>query len=66
MSSIVVSPKSQKEFQFVSELLNKLGVRSKVLSDEELEDLGIAIMMKDVDRSEVVSEDEIMRKLKAS
>ena len=66
MSSIVVSPKSQKEFQFISELLNKLGVRSKVLSDEELEDLGLAIMMKDVDRSDVVDEAEIIQKLKAN
>jgi len=66
MSSIVVRPKNQKEFQFVSELLSKLGVRSKVLSDEELEDLGLAVMMKDVDRSEVVDEAEIMRKLKSS
>ncbi|MEM6737744.1 MAG: hypothetical protein AAF620_16900 [Bacteroidota bacterium] len=66
MSSIVVSPKNSKEFEFVSELLNKLGVRSKVLSDEELEDLGLSIMMKEVDRSEVVSEDEVMQKLKAS
>ena len=66
MSSIVVSPKSQKELQFISELLSKLGVRSKVLSDEELEDLGLAVMMKDVDRSEVIGEDEIMQKLKAS
>jgi len=66
MSSIVVSPKSQKELRFISELLSKLGVRSKVLSDAELEDLGLAVMMKDVDRSEVVREDEIMQKLKAS
>lgn len=66
MSSIVVNPKSQKELQFISELLNKLGVRSKVLSDEELEDLGLSVMMKDVDRSEVVTEDEIMKKLKTT
>ena len=66
MSSIVISPKSQKELQFISELLSKLGVRSKVLSDAELEDLGLAVMMKDVDRSEVVGEDEIMQKLKVS
>ncbi len=65
MSSIVVSPKSRKEFQFVSELLSKLGVRSKVVSDEELEDLGLAVMMKDVDRSEFVDETEIVQKLKA-
>ena len=66
MSSIVVSPKSQKELQFISELLKKLGVRSKVLSDEELEDLGLSVMMKDVDRSEVVTEDAVMKKLKAT
>ena len=66
MSSIVVNPKNQKEFQFVSELLNKLGVHSKVVSDEELEDLGLALMMKDVDRTEVVSEAEIIRKLTTS
>lgn len=64
MSSIVVNPKSEEELQFISELLDKLGVRSKVLSDEELEDLGLSLLMKDVDRSDIATEDEIMAKLK--
>ena len=55
---------SQQELQFLSELLKKLGVDSKVLSDEDVEDLGLAALMKDVDRSDSVSEDEIMKKLK--
>jgi hypothetical protein len=63
MSSIIVSPKSQQELQFLSELLKKLGVDSKVLSDEDSEDLGLAVLMKDVDRSEIVSEDDIIKKL---
>ncbi|MEQ8425752.1 MAG: hypothetical protein RIA63_13635 [Cyclobacteriaceae bacterium] len=63
MSSIVVNPKSQQELQFLSELLKKLGVDSKVLSDEDSEDLGLAVLMKDVDRSDVVSEDDVMKKL---
>ncbi len=63
MSSIVINPKSKKELQFISELLDKLGVRSKVLSDAELEDLGLSLMMKEVDRSDVALEDEIMSKL---
>lgn len=63
MSSIVVNPKSQQELQFLSELLKKLGVDSKVLSDEDSEDLGLAILMKDVDRSDIVSEDDIIKKL---
>ena len=63
MSSIVVSPKSEKELQFISELLQKLGVNAKVLSDEDTEDLGLSILMKDVDRSDLASEDEVMSKL---
>ncbi len=64
MSSIVISPKNRKELQFISKLLNKLGVNSKVLSEEDTEDLGLSVLMKDVDRSELASEDEIMLKLK--
>ncbi len=56
MSSIVVNPKSQEELQFLSELLKKLGVDS--------EDLGLAFLMKDVDRSDFVPEEEVMKKLK--
>ncbi|MBZ0246342.1 MAG: hypothetical protein K8H85_10370 [Cyclobacteriaceae bacterium] len=63
MSSIVVNPKSQQELQFLSELLKKLGVEAKVLSDEDTEDLGLAVLMKDVDRSQIASEDDIMEKL---
>ena len=64
MSSIVVNPKNPQELQFLSELLQKLGVDAKVLSDEDTEDLGLAVLMKDVDRSDVASEDEVMSKLK--
>lgn len=64
MSSIVVNPKNPQELQFISELLQKLGVDARVLSDEDTEDLGLAVLMRDVDRSEVASEDEVMSKLK--
>jgi len=64
MSSIVINPKSSKELKFIAELLNKLGVRSKVLSDEDTEDLGLSLLMKDADRSHIASEDEVMAKLK--
>lgn len=64
MSSIVINPKSQQELQFISKLLKKLGINSKVLSDEDSEDLGLSVLMRDVDRSDFVTEDEIMSKLK--
>lgn len=64
MRSIVISPKNQKELEFISKLLKKLGVNSKVLSNEDTEDLGLALLMKDIDRSDLASEHEIMDKLK--
>ncbi|MFT7231450.1 MAG: hypothetical protein ACI8TA_000659 [Cyclobacteriaceae bacterium] len=64
MSSIVISPKSSQELKFISELLQKLGVKSKVISDEDTEDLGLSLLMKDVDRSDIVTEDEIIAKLR--
>lgn len=64
MSSIVVSPKNPNEFQFLSELLKKLGADVKVLSDEDMEDIGLSILLKEADRSEVASEEEVLSNLK--
>jgi hypothetical protein len=66
MSSIVISPKDPNEFKFLKNLLEKLGVKSKVLSDEDIEDLGMSVLMKDADRSDRVSESEVINKLKSS
>lgn len=64
MGSIVISPRDQKEFEFIKNLLQKLGVKSKVLANADIEDLGMSILMKDVDRSDKVSESEVMKNLK--
>ena len=64
MSSMLINPKNEKEMQFLSELFKKLGVDATVLSDEEAEDIGLSILMKDADRSDLVTEEEIMAKLK--
>lgn len=65
MSAIVINPKNPKELKFISELLNKLGVDAKVLSDEDTEDLGLSLLMKEVDRSDIASEEEVLKKLRA-
>ena len=61
---MLINPKNEKEMQFLSELFQKLGVDATVLSDEEAEDIGLSILMKDADRSDLVTEEEIMAKLK--
>lgn len=65
MKSIVISPKNSNELKFVSTLLKKLSIPTKVLSDEEIEDLGLSILMREADRKKKVSRETIMRKLKS-
>ena len=63
MKSIVITPKDAHELKFVSELLKKLGINSRVLNEEEQEDVGMSILMEEVDRSSKVSKEDIMKKL---
>ena len=65
MKSIVITPRNQSELKFVTELLKKLGISTRVLSDEEKEDIGLSILMNEARTDELVSEEEIMDKLKS-
>lgn len=63
MESVIITPRNKKELEFVSDLLNKLGINSKKLSLEEKEDLGLALSMREADRTKKVPETIIMKKL---
>lgn len=63
MESVIITPKNKKELKFVSDLLSKLGIDSKKISLEEKEDLGLAMLMREADRSKKVSESTILKKL---
>jgi len=63
MESIVITPKTKDEAKIITDLLNKMNISSSVITDEEKEDLGLLMMMKEVDRNDKVSRDEIMKKL---
>lgn len=65
MKSVVITPKTRKELEFVSNLLKKLGISSKLLSIEEVEDLGLAVLMKEADRSKKISRNIIVKKLQS-
>lgn len=64
MDTIVINPKDENELKFITELLVKLGVDSKILNEKEKEDLGMSILLKEVDRGNRVSEKEVFEKLK--
>ena len=63
MKALVIKPKNDSEFRFLSDLLKKLGVGSSSLTYEELEDIGLAKLMRKADKTKKVSRAEIMKKL---
>ena len=65
MKAIVVTPKSDIEFKFISDLLKKLGIGTSTLSKDEIEDIGMLKLLNNVDKSKKASRSEIMKKLSA-
>jgi len=63
MKAIVVTPKNSNELKFVTDLLKKLGVGSSTVNQEDLEDLGMSKLMRQVDKTKQASRKEIMKKL---
>jgi hypothetical protein len=63
MKAIVVTPKNSNELKFVTDLLKKLGVGSSTVNQEELEDIGMSKLMRQVDKTKRASRTEIMKKL---
>jgi len=63
MNTIIVQPKTKAEMQLISDMLKKMRVASKVLNDEEREDLGLAMLMRQANRNEKVSRNKVIDKL---
>jgi hypothetical protein len=64
MTSMVITPRNKSEMKLVSDLLKKMQIQTQLVSEEIQEDLGLALMMKEVDRNEKVSEESVMSKLR--
>lgn len=65
MKAMVIAPRTQSEYKLLFELLKKLGIMSATMSEEELEDLGLAKLMRSADKRKKVSRESIMKKLKS-
>ena len=65
MKAIVIKPKNDSEYKFISDLLKKLGVGSSSLNLEELEDIGLSRLMRGLDKSKKASRSVVMKKLSA-
>ena len=63
MEAILIQPKNKSEFKFLAAMLKKLNVNLKTLNIEDKEDLGLIELMKQADRSQKVTREDVMAKL---
>lgn len=63
MKTMMIQLKDDAEEQLISDLLKKMSIQSKVLTIDDIEDIGLGEMMLKVDRSKKVSRELVMNKL---
>ncbi|HEY9166637.1 MAG TPA: hypothetical protein VIS48_10800 [Candidatus Kryptonia bacterium] len=63
--ALVVKPKTKSDMKFLSDLLQKLGIKSSIIDEEAIEDAGLSALMKEADRTRKVSRKSVMKKLKS-
>ena len=63
MNTLLVNTKDEQELQLVQDLLSKMKIKTRILSSEEKEDIGLLGLMKEADRTKKVTRATIMKKL---
>lgn len=60
MDTLILRTKNREETRLIQQIADKMGIENKSLSEEEMEDIGMAILMSEADRTKTVPEKEIM------
>lgn len=63
MKTMVIKIRDEAELLLLSGMLKKMRIQSKILTEEELEDIGMGELMLKADRSDKVSRELVMSKL---
>ena len=61
MESVIITPKDDKQLSDLKKFIAASHMEAKILTDEETEDLGLLMLMSEVDRNDLVPEEEIMK-----
>lgn len=63
MEALLVSVKDKAELKLISDLLKKMQIETKLLTEEQREDFGLIKLMKQADRTQKISREKVMAKL---
>ncbi|HQW86701.1 MAG TPA: hypothetical protein PLH93_05920 [Flavobacteriales bacterium] len=60
----MIRPKNAEEADLLQRLVLRMGVKSHRLSEDDVLDMGLAILMRKADRTKKVSEETVMKLLR--
>jgi len=60
MDALIIKSENKKDLALIKKIVQKMGLESKSLTAEEMEDIGLSIMLDEADRTKTVPEQEIM------
>jgi len=66
METLVITPNNAEDLRLLTELLKRLKITVRLLTPEQKEDLGLALLLGEVDRSDKVDRSDIIAKLNAA
>ena len=64
MQSAIISGKSKKDIQLLITIAEKMGIKAKYLSEEDLEDIGMGKAILEGKTGEFIDTDEFLKSLK--
>ncbi len=64
MQTLILNANSKTELKIIADLAKKLGIKAKYLSEEEKEDIGLAMAIKKGDVGEYVDTENFIKKLR--
>jgi hypothetical protein len=63
MSTLVINTNKKSDLKMILDFLKGLNISPKVYSDDEKEDIVLSEILKNIDRTETVSREEVMAAL---
>jgi len=64
MNSAILTTNSNKDLQLLIELAKKIGIKAKLLTDEQMEDYGLLQAIKNGKTGEFIDTDKFLKDLK--
>ncbi len=61
MEKIMISPVDQQELELLKSLFEKMNLKAQILSEEDIEDMGLLMAMAETQQDQKVSLDNIMK-----